>query len=172
MKGKIEKRGGSGSGLFLMEMIVVVFFFVICASQCILAFATSEKMSRQGRELNQAVTMAESIVEVWKQEGTNGLTNRLGFSEESAPGSDGSQVYLAKMDGEWRPAGSAEGDNWRVARIEIREEDGMAEATVTMENPPDLPAVAYRGEAAELLPDSEDRVVFVLEARKYVHPQR
>ena len=84
MKRKVERKGGSSSGLFLMEMIVVVFFFVVCASQCILAFATSEKMSRQGRDLNQAVTMAESIAEVWKAEGVDGLTKRLGFSQENS----------------------------------------------------------------------------------------
>ena len=81
MSGKLNGKGGSGSGLFLMEMIVVVFFFVLCASQCILAFATSERMSRQGRNLNQAVTMAESIVEVWKAEGVDGLTGRLKFEK-------------------------------------------------------------------------------------------
>ena len=79
MKAKVERKGGSGSGLFLMEMIVVVFFFVICASQCILAFATSERMSRQGRDLNQAVTMAESSKYVWKAHGSHRQTQRLGF---------------------------------------------------------------------------------------------
>ena len=47
MKRKVERKGGSSSGLFLMEMIVVVFFFVVCASQCILAFATSEKLKKK-----------------------------------------------------------------------------------------------------------------------------
>lgn len=35
----------SGSGIFLMEMMVVVFFFMLCASTCILAFAKSDRMS-------------------------------------------------------------------------------------------------------------------------------
>lgn len=170
MKGKVERKGGSGSGLFLMEMIVVVFFFVICASQCILAFATSEKMSRQGRDLNQAVTMAESIVEVWKAEGTEGLTGRLGFSEESAPGPSGGQMYRMQLNEQWQPAGSDAGEDTRMARMEIREEAGMAEAVVTMENAAGLPEIAYRGEAAELLPDSGGRIVFMLRAKKYGRP--
>lgn len=171
MKAKVEKKGGSGSGLFLMEMIVVVFFFVICASQCILAFATSEKMSRQGRELNQAVTMAESIIEVWKEEGVEGLTARLGFLEEAAAGSEGKKVYLAGMDKEWQPAGAAGKEDGRLARIEIREEDGMAAAVVSMENPVGAPDIAYQGEAAGLLPDSGGKVVFMLEAKKYERPR-
>lgn len=167
MKGKVERKGGSGSGLFLMEMIVVVFFFVICASQCILAFATSERMSRQGRDLNQAVTMAESIVEVWKAEGVEGLTGRLGFVPEDTAEPDGRKVYVLPLNARWQPSGGQAEENSRMARIEIREESGMSEAVVTMENPPGLPAIAYRGEAAELLRDSGGRIVFMLEAGKY-----
>ena len=42
----MNRRSGSGSGIFLMEMMVVVFFFMLCASTCILAFAKSDRMSR------------------------------------------------------------------------------------------------------------------------------
>ena len=167
MKAKVERKGGSGSGLFLMEMIVVVFFFVICASQCILAFATSERMSRQGKDLNQAVTMAESIIEVWKAEGSDGLAGRLGFVSESMAGPDGSQVYVLKLNEKWQPADGQAEENTRMARIEIREESGMSEAVVTMENPLGLPEIAYRKEAAELLPVSGGRIVFKLKAEKY-----
>lgn len=168
MKRKVERKGGSSSGLFLMEMIVVVFFFVICASQCILAFATSEKMSRQGRELNQAVTMAESIIETWKEEGVEGLAERLGFQEAAGP--EGKKVYVAGMDKEWQPVGDAGGEDGRLARLEIREGDGMATAVVTMENPAGAPDIAYQGEAAGLLPDSGGKTVFMLEAKKYKRP--
>lgn len=172
MKRKVESKGGSGSGLFLMEMIVVVFFFVVCASQCILAFATSEKMSRQGRDLNQAVTMAESIAEVWKAEGADGLIKRLGFVHEDKPGSEGQQVYLAKLDKKWQPVGENTGEDVRMAHVEIREEGKISEAVIIMENPAGSAEIAYRGEAAELLPDSGGRVVFLLTAKKYERHQK
>ena len=166
MKRKVERKGGSSSGLFLMEMIVVVFFFVVCASQCILAFATSEKMSRQGRDLNQAVTMAESIAEVWKAEGVDGLTKRLGFSQENSGELEGGLVYFAKLDEQWQPAGENVGEDVRMARVEIRE------AVVVMENPTGSPEIVYRGEAAELLPDSGGKVVFLLTVKKYERSQK
>lgn len=180
MKERMERKGGSGSGLFLMEMIVVVFFFVICASQCILAFATSERMSRQGRDLNRAVTMAETIVEVWKAEGTEGLMDRLGFWEEEAPEQDGRASYIIRLDEQWEPMegedmvsfSEAEDISTRMARIEIfQEEGGLSTAVVTMNGDASSPGISYRGEAAQLLPDSGDRVVFVLKAKKYEKPQ-
>lgn len=56
----------SGSGIFLMEMMVVVFFFMLCASTCILAFAKSDRMSRLAWERDHAVSAAQSVAEVWK----------------------------------------------------------------------------------------------------------
>lgn len=73
----MNRKSGSGSGIFLMEMIVAVFFFMICASTCILAFAKSDRMSRLATERDQAVSAAQTVAEVWKAEGTEGLMERM-----------------------------------------------------------------------------------------------
>lgn len=73
----MNRKSGSGSGVFLMEMMVVVFFFMLCASTCILAFAKADRMSRVASERNQAVSAAQSVAEVWKLEGMDGLVNRM-----------------------------------------------------------------------------------------------
>ena len=62
----MNRRSGSGSGIFLMEMMVVVFFFMLCASTCILAFAKSDRMSRLAWERDHAVSAAQSEAEIWK----------------------------------------------------------------------------------------------------------
>ena len=49
-----------------MEMMVVVFFFMLCASTCILAFAKSDRMSRLAWERDHAVSAAQSEAELWK----------------------------------------------------------------------------------------------------------
>lgn len=49
-----------------MEMMVVVFFFMLCASTCILAFAKSDRMSRLAWERDHAVSAAQSVAEIWK----------------------------------------------------------------------------------------------------------
>ena len=51
----MNRRSGSGSGIFLMEMMVVVFFF-----------AKSDRMSRLAWERDHAVSAAQSEAELWK----------------------------------------------------------------------------------------------------------
>ena len=73
----MNRKSGSGAGVFLMEMIFVVFFFMICASTCILAFAKSDRMSRLASDRNRAVSAAQSVAEIWKLEGMDGLMERM-----------------------------------------------------------------------------------------------
>lgn len=73
----MNKKNGSGTGLFMMEMIVAVCFFILCASTCILVFVKADTMSRLARDTNSGVVAAESMAEVWKAEGSDGLAARL-----------------------------------------------------------------------------------------------
>ena len=68
------------SGIFMMEMIMVVFFFILCSSVCILVFVKGDRMSRDAADLNQSVLIAQSVAEVWKLEGPEGLKQRFGAS--------------------------------------------------------------------------------------------
>ncbi|MEI3167114.1 MAG: hypothetical protein V8S58_03430 [Lachnospiraceae bacterium] len=72
----MNRRSGSGSGIFLMEMMVVVFFFMLCASTCILAFAKSDRMSRLAWERDHAVSAAQSEAELWKLSDERRMENR------------------------------------------------------------------------------------------------
>ena len=47
---KMNSRKRSGSGIFLMEMIMVCGFFLLCAAVCIQVFMRSDAMSRLARE--------------------------------------------------------------------------------------------------------------------------
>ena len=62
----MNRKSGSGSGPFLMEMLVVVGFFIICASICVMVFVKSDRISRDARDINQAVLMAQSLAEELK----------------------------------------------------------------------------------------------------------
>ena len=73
----MNKKSGSGTAMFMMEMIMVVFFFILCASTCILVFARANSMSRLAKDTNQGVVAAESVVEVWKAEGCDGVVRRF-----------------------------------------------------------------------------------------------
>lgn len=103
----MNKRSGSGSGIFLMEMMVVVFFFMLCASTCILAFAKSDRMSRLAWERDRAVSAAQSVAEVWKlseeqQEGEQSLYWNADWEEtenQSEAVYTGSLTETSKEDG-------------------------------------------------------------------------
>ncbi len=73
----MNRKSGSGSGMYIMEMIVAVCFFMICASTCILAFAKADRISRLASERDHAVSAAQSVAEIWKAEGTKGLVERM-----------------------------------------------------------------------------------------------
>lgn len=60
---RANRRSGSGSGPFLMEMLVVVGFFILCSAVCISVFVKADRISREARDMNQAVLMAESLAE-------------------------------------------------------------------------------------------------------------
>ncbi len=78
----MRNKRDSGTALFLMEMIAVVCFFILCASICILVFVRANNLSRLARDTNQASLAAESVAEIWKAEDTDGLRARFYLSEE------------------------------------------------------------------------------------------
>lgn len=74
-------RRGSGSGPFLMEMILVTGFFIICASLCVTVFARADSMSRRARDINQAVLAAETLAEEIKAGKTESLGDGLPLAD-------------------------------------------------------------------------------------------
>ena len=170
MKEKPQERYGVCSQLFLAELTAAIFLFILCVSQCILAFAVSERISRRTRDLNQAVVMAQAIVEVWKAQGEEGLAEMLLFSKEMQEKEI--TAYWTALNERWEPVEKTffdekERSMCNMARIEIHRKEGLSEAVVTMSNGNGASEVTYQGKAAELLPDSGGRVVFVLRAGKY-----
>ncbi|WP_312426740.1 hypothetical protein [Lacrimispora sp.] len=87
------------SGIFMMEMIAVVFFFILCAGICIKTFVKADFMSREAADLNQGVLIAQSVAEVWKADGPKGLENRFqAYGQE-----DGSDGYAMGFDKSGNP---------------------------------------------------------------------
>lgn len=106
----------SHSGVFLMEMIGVVFFFLLCAGICTRIFIKADLISREAADLNRAVLIAQSSGEVYKVRGMEGLKET--FSLEKAEKADS---YLMKFDknGESITSGQAV----FTAKAELQEED-------------------------------------------------
>lgn len=68
-------RSKSKSSLFLMEMIVTLLFFSIASAICVQLFAQSHILSRQADELNMAVSVSQSFIEVMR--GTDGSMDAI-----------------------------------------------------------------------------------------------
>lgn len=125
----MNKKNSSGSGVFLMEMIMVVFFFIICASICILVFVRANHMSRLAKDTNQSVIAAESIAEVWKQEGEEGLIRRMNAVSDSTDGDhNGVKIY---WNSDWDLTDQPDQAAYSAA-VEWQVNDGLAEAMVVL----------------------------------------
>lgn len=114
------------SGIFLMEMIVVILFFILCAAICIETFVKADSMSRKAVDLNRSVQVAQTVAEVWKSEGTDGLQKRL----KAAASGDGSQAFEMWFDGQGEPCEA----ETAVFKAEVGlEPQGMIEVIVSQE---------------------------------------
>lgn len=93
----------NSSGLFLMEMIMVVGFFLLCTGICISVFVKADTISRLAKDTNQAVLLAQTTVERLKAEGTGEIENIAALKEDDAYilywDKDGSPVKEASLDG-------------------------------------------------------------------------
>ena len=100
----MSRNRGSGSGPFLMEMVIAAGFFMLCVAMCLSAFVQADHLSKNGRDLNRAVLAAESLVdgnfqkifEKWKTGDPD--ANAMYQSIES---SEDIHTYQVVWDKEW-----------------------------------------------------------------------
>ena len=55
----MNKKNGSGSGMFMLEMIMAVFFFLLCSGICVMAFVKADRMSHLAQDTNQACVIGK-----------------------------------------------------------------------------------------------------------------
>ncbi|MBP5624974.1 MAG: hypothetical protein J6X36_08920 [Lachnospiraceae bacterium] len=92
----------SRTALFLMEMIVIMFFFSLTAAVCIRVFVKAHLVGRDTKDLNNAVLLAENAGELFYEYGEdfkdheNEVRENLpeGYSVELTTSDDGDFMYL------------------------------------------------------------------------------
>lgn len=82
------------SNVMMMEMIVAIFFFLLCAAVCIQAFVKADLLSKRAADLNQSVLIAQSTAEIWKAEGEAGLIHRFNGVKKDSP----VEIYTMMFD--------------------------------------------------------------------------
>lgn len=62
-------KSRSSSSLFLIELIIALLFFSVCAAICVNIFAKSALMAKNARESENAVLLAENAAAAYKSAG-------------------------------------------------------------------------------------------------------
>ncbi len=132
----MNKKNSSGSGMFMLEMIMAVFFFLLCSGICVMAFVKADRMSHLAQDTNQAVMIAESMAETWKVGGKELLEEKTGAisskSEETEKDEDSqSSVCTVYLDQKGEQA-AAESDVFFMGIPSQKEKNGLETAEITV----------------------------------------
>ena len=124
----------------MIELLIAVGVFTLCAAVCVGLFVRSEVMSRGSDDLTRAVTEARNVVECWKASGGD-----FEKAAELCGGGGGASALTVQYDADWNriPYQFAENPN-AVYQIHLagQSEDGYVSAVL---------CVVKAGEPAELL---------------------
>lgn len=63
------KKAINHNSLFMIELIISIFFFIICASVCLEAFVKAHTLSQKSDELNHALNLCQNMTSFFYQAG-------------------------------------------------------------------------------------------------------
>ena len=113
----------SKSGLFLLEMVILILFFSIASAVCVNLFVKAHLISGQNRDLNEAVRQVQTAAETYKAvDGDPARLQELLSVEEQ----DG--VYEAWFAKDWTPLSSGEGAAYVLVLAPGEAENGLIRA--------------------------------------------
>ncbi len=118
----MESKRDSGTAMFLMEIIAVVCFFILCAGVCILAFVKANHLSRLAKDVNYASLAAESVAEVWKAQDMEGLERQFFMSMDGETG-------VICWDNQWNPVEDEKTADFS-AQIDLAGDGSVEEARI------------------------------------------
>jgi Tfp pilus assembly protein PilV len=100
-KTKIFRPTTSKSGVFLLELVLVILFFSIASTVCIEMFVKSYTISNDSTYLNTSVQIAENIAETFKAENdliTHSFSETYYYSDDLKQVSKVNSTYIAVVD--------------------------------------------------------------------------
>lgn len=132
----MNKKNGSGSGMFMLEMIMAVLFFLLCSGICVMAFVKADRMSHLAQDTNQAVMIAESMAETWKVGGKELLEEKAGAisskSEETEKDEDSQSSVCTVYLNQKGEHAVAESDVFFMGILSQKEKNGLETAEITV----------------------------------------
>ena len=97
--------GRSRSTLFLIEQLIVITIFAVCAAICVKIFISSFLTANETRDMNHALIIARNAAECYKVYGDPGKTAAVLSGREHALGVPYAAVFY---DAGWRVSEAAE----------------------------------------------------------------
>ena len=119
-----ERIRPTRSGLFMIELLIAVGVFTLCAAVCVGLFVRAEVMSRESADLTRAVAEARSVAECWKAAGGD-----FEKTAELCGGTVEQDTLVIGFDRNWEQTASAS-DAAFFAMMEPVAADGYAAATL------------------------------------------
>lgn len=91
----------SRSTLFLIELLIAIVVFAVCATVCINILVDSFTMATDGRDLRNALRAAENGAELYKASGGSAgdVAARLGGTVREE---DGARIVVVFYNGDWQ----------------------------------------------------------------------
>lgn len=113
------------SSLFLMELIVSILIFSLCAGVCLSLFGSAQRMERESAALTRGAALAQSVAERFRgADGADALRTAVPFGEA------GLGEWVAAFDADGRPADAP--DAAYLAEIAFTAEGGLVTARVAV----------------------------------------
>ena len=110
----MKKIKTSGSGLFLLELMISIAFFAIAAAGCAQIFARAHSLSAQAERLDQAVSIAQSLTE--ENSGQNAESKTWYYDDQGVICEEAKAVYQAKVTVQTQD---------QMRQIQVTVEDGI-----------------------------------------------
>lgn len=139
MKRQIQS---SGSGLFLLELLLAVFLFILSAAVCLWLFASADRINREAEEQDQALFLAQSVAGQLRSG-----TETLRSSQPQAVWSE--DGCTLSYDRDWEACSPEEAEY--VLTVEIRQEGQEQRAEICVERVQPAETI-YRQEFVQHLP--------------------
>ena len=120
----MRKQHAPKATLFLMELVIVIFFFSICAAICANMFGSAQQMADNSENLSRAVVEARSAASCYKA--ADGDLEKTARLLDGVQLDDSAAVYF---DEAWNKIADSETAQF-VVRLKQREHPGEADVYI------------------------------------------
>lgn len=159
------REGSSRSGLFLIEMILVILFFSLVTALCVRLFVSAHGTGSESRNLTQAVMVSGNLAEAFYATGGDKQALQQLFEEASfgmLPHNVSEEGMLLFFDEDWQmlPADSSPDSRHFVAELSTDDTGDVRTARIVVAHLKDAPGIwgspLYELEVMRYEPDEED----------------